>query len=250
MLVTNYTFQLPADPGDGPADEDPGPPAAADQRAHGENRPGNRPSHPAVAARDPGRPRRARRAFRPGDGDPAARPAHVAADRAFPDRGGGARQGRAGPRLHDPPQHRGLPQALVRQGGGDRRRDLEPVRRRRGARVPGPLRPLGAERRAPAPAGGARHHARPVPPQHVPRDAGDVRLRPALPRARQAWPAGRGRPAAQADRARLPLPRAHPLRGTRGPASLHGGMGPGDGGARPRRTRSTPSTRSSTATSR
>ena len=99
----------------------------------------------------------------------------------------------------------------------------------------GPLRPLGAQRRASAPAGGAGHHARPVPPQHVPRHAGDVRLRRALPRAGQARPARRRRRAAAPDRAGLPLPGADPLRGARRPAPLHGGVGPGDGGARARR---------------
>ena len=109
----------------------------------------------------------------------------------------------------------------------DRPGDLEPLRRRRGAGLARALRPLGAQHRASAAAGGARHHARPVPPQHVPRDAGDVRLRPALPRAGQARPAGRGRRAAEADRAGLPLPRPHPFRGARGPAPLHGGVGAG-----------------------
>ena len=118
-----------------------------------------------------------RRAVGAGDGDPAARAAHAAADRALPDRGRRDREGRAGPRVHAAAEHRGLPEAVVRQGRGDRPRHLEPVRRRRGAGVPRALRPLGAERRAPAAAGGAGDHARPVPPQHVPRDAADVRQR-------------------------------------------------------------------------
>ena len=49
------------------------------------------------------------------------------------------------------------------------------------------------ERRAPAPAGGAGDHARPVPPQHVPRHAADVRLRRALPGAGEARAARRRR---------------------------------------------------------
>jgi CRP-like cAMP-binding protein len=53
---------------------------------------------------------------------------------------------------------------------------LEPVRRGRGPGLPGAVRPLGVECRAPAPAGGAGDHARPVQPQHVPRHAPDVRL--------------------------------------------------------------------------
>ena len=62
--------------------EDAGPPAAADERADGPDEPGDRPPHPAVAAGDPRRPRRARRALGRGDGDVAARAAHAAADRA------------------------------------------------------------------------------------------------------------------------------------------------------------------------
>ena len=57
--------------------------------------------------------------------------------------------------------------------------------------VPGPLRSLGPERRAPAPARGAGDHARPVPAQHVPRHAADVCLRRALPHAGEARAARR-----------------------------------------------------------
>ena len=42
--------------------------------------------------------------------------------------------------------------------------------------------------------------------------------------------------AASADRAGVPLPGADPFRGARGPAPLHGGVGPGDGGSRARRS--------------
>ena len=92
------------------------------------------------------------------------------------------------------------------------------------------------ERRAPAPPRGAGDHARPVPAQHVPRHAADVRLRR---RAASRWSSAGCASACseglRADRAGLPLPGADPLRGARRPASLHGGVGPGDGGARARR---------------
>ena len=219
-----------------PADEDAGSPVAADERAHGQDRSRHQPPHPAVAARDPRRPRRAGRPVGNGNGNPAARAADAAADRALPDRAGRDRQGRAGSGVHAAAEHRGLPDAVVRQGRGDRPRHLEPVRGRRGAGVPRALRPLGAERRAPAAPGGAGDHARPVPPQYVPRDGADVRQRPALPRAGEARAAGRGRRTPAPDRAGLPLPGADPFRGDGRPAPLHGGVGPGDGGAGARRS--------------
>ena len=123
-----------------------------------------------------------------------------------------------------------MPEPLVRQVRADRPGDLDPVRRGRGAGVAGALRPLGAQRRAPAPAGRSGDHARPVPPQHVPRHARDVRQRRALPGPGEARPARR-RPGAPApDRAGLPLPGADPLRGAGGPAPVHGGVEPGNGG--------------------
>ncbi len=214
------------------ADADAGSPAPADQRADRPDRPGDRAPHPAVAARHPGRARRAGRAVGAGDGEPAAGAADALADRALPDRGGGDREGRGRAGLHVPAEHRGLPEPLVRQVRADRPGDLEPLRRRRGAGVARALRPLGAERRAPAPPGGAGDHARPVPPQHVPRDQGDVRLRPAVPGAGEARAPGRGRRAPSADRAGVPLPGADPLGVAGGPAPLHGGVGAGDGGSR------------------
>src|SRR6185369_16545714 len=90
-------------------------------------------------------------------------------------------------------------------------------------------RPLGARRRASPPAGGASDHARPIPAQHVPRHAAHVRDRCALPRARPARAARRRRRAPAPDRAGVPLPRADALRAARGPAPVHGGMGPRDG---------------------
>ena len=102
---------------------------------------------------------------------------------AHPDRDRGDRQGRAGPGLHAAPEYRRVPEPVVRQVRADRPGDLEPVRRGRGSGIQGTLRPLGPGCRAPAPAGGAGDHARPVPPQHVPRHAPDVCLRRALPGA-------------------------------------------------------------------
>ena len=104
----------------------------------------------------------------------------------------------------------------------------DPLRRRRGPGVQGALRPLGARCRAPAPAGGAGHHARPVPAQHVPRHGADVCLRCALPRPGEARAARRRERTPAPDRAGLPVPGADPLRGAGRPASVHGRVGPGD----------------------
>ena len=157
-------------------DEDARPQAAADERAHRQHAPemGHRIQQclqvilAGLDERDA--------ALRSGHGGPAARAAHAAPDRAPPDRDRGDRQGRAGPAIHAAPEHRGVPEPVVRQVRADRPGHLEPVRRRRGPGIQGALRPLGAECRAPAPAGGTGDHARPVPPQHVPRHAPDVCL--------------------------------------------------------------------------
>ena len=197
----------------GRADADAGPPAAADERADRQDEPGTGHRiqqwlHVILAGLDEQDALSAR-----GDGDPAARAAHAAADRAVPDRRRRGRQGRGGARLHAAPEDRGLPEPLVRQVRADRPGDLEPVRRRRGAGLARALRPLGAQRRASAAPRRARHHARPVPPQHVPRHAGDVRLRRALPRAGEARAAGRasgggcGRSSGSSSASRSPIPR-------------------------------------------
>ena len=158
-------------------------------------------------------------------------------------------QGRAGARLHAAPEHRGVPEPLVRQVRGDRPGDLEPLRRRRGAGVARALRPLGAQRRAPAPAGGARDHARPVPPQHVPRHARDVRR---ATRAASRWSSaacasasgrGSGRSSGCSSASRSPIPR----RSRTSTSAWRSGAGRWRSWRRT--TRSTPSTRSSTAMS-
>ena len=173
------------------ADADPRPPPAQDQRADGADRPRHRPPHPAVAERDPGGDRRAgrplrRRRWRASSASCACS-SRSSISRSPPPRS--RRPRRCSPTCCA----RASRSASVLWFGkveADRPRDLEPLRRRRRPGVARELRPLGAQPRPPAPAGRARHHARPVPPQHVPRDA--PRCTPATRAASRSSSAGSG----------------------------------------------------------
>ena len=119
----------------------------------------------------------------------------------------------------------------------DRPGDLEPLRRRRGARLARALRPTG--RSTSSIRGCSSRSSSCSTSSRATCTARRRRCTPADARCqslvKRGLRVGVGR-AAAADRAGVPLPRPHPFGVARGPAPLHGGMGAGDGGADARRS--------------
>ena len=188
-LVTTYDEFIARDQSGtlGRVHEDAGPPAAADERADRQDESGNGPPHPAVAEGDP---RRSSTSATPCPARTWRRSIASSAccSRATASRSRPPRSRRASRSSHYMLRPR-IEDCLNLWFGKSEQTDQE-IWNRFGADVAlasrRALRSLGARHRPPAPARRAGDHARPVPPQHVPRHAADVCLRPALPRARQA----------------------------------------------------------------